>query len=93
MGKDAATQAHRLYNKENAQTTFTWANFPYPSIAMALFNRQIRIKAKDPKGAWDFSSGDGKAFVVTDVEGQLQEPDLPGGGYWLCSASGVEINV
>jgi hypothetical protein len=58
---------------------------------MGLLNREVRVKAKDPKGAWDFSSGDGKRFIVTDVEGQLADGDSPNGGYWLCSCSGIEI--
>jgi hypothetical protein len=91
MGKNAAGQAYRLFHKENAQTTFSWKNVPYPGLIMGLLNREVRLKAKDPKGAWDFSSGDGKRFIVTDVEGQLADGDSPNGGYWLCSCSGIEI--
>jgi hypothetical protein len=91
MGKNAAGQAFRLYHKDNAQTAFSWKNVPYPGLIMGLLNREIKIKAKDPKGSWDFTTGGGKRFIVTDVEGQLQDPDSPNGGYWLCSASGIEI--
>jgi hypothetical protein len=90
MGKNAAAQAQKLFFKSNAVTSFTWKNVPHPMLVMGLLNREIKVYAKDPKGAWDFSSG--KRFVVESVEGSLQETDSPTGGYWLCSASGVEIN-
>lgn len=89
MGKNAAGQAFRLYHRDNAQATFSWKNVPYPGLIMGLLNREIHIKAKDPKGSWDYSTG--KRFVVTDVSGQLQDPDDKNGGYWLCDASGIEI--
>jgi hypothetical protein len=61
----------------------------HPTLALGLFNREIFIKAKDPKGGWDYSSG--KRFIVTDVSGQLQDADKPSGGYWMCDLSGIEI--
>jgi hypothetical protein len=90
LGKNAAFQAKKLYYKSNAQTTFTWKNVPYPTLVMGLLNRLIKIDAKDPKGAWDFTGG--KLFVVTDVEGSLQDAGSPNGGYWLCTVSGIEVN-
>jgi hypothetical protein len=89
LGKDAAVQAGRLYYKENARTTFSWKNFPYPTLAFGLLHRQIILKAKDPKGAWDFSAG--KKFVVESVSVDWQD-NGKGGGVYMCSISGVEVN-
>jgi hypothetical protein len=88
MGKYSLTQAYRLYNKGNAQTTFTWKNFPYPALAFSMLHRPVIIKAKDPKGEWDFSTG--KLFVVEQVSIDWKD-DGHGGGVYLCSASGIEL--
>ncbi|MBA3829900.1 MAG: hypothetical protein H0X33_13250 [Taibaiella sp.] len=89
MGKNAAAQAYKMFHKENAQTIFNWKNMVHPTLALGLFNREILIKAKDPKKGWNFSGG--KRFIVTDVSGELTDADNPNGGYWLCSLSGIEI--
>jgi hypothetical protein len=88
MGKNALVQAGRLYYKENARTTFSWKNFPYPALAMGLLHRVIILKARDPKGAWDYSSG--KRFVVENVSVGWQD-NGKGGGVYLCSISGIEV--
>jgi hypothetical protein len=89
MGRNTASQAEKIFRKGNAQTIFNWKNMVHPTLALGLFNREIFIKAKDPKGGWDYSSG--KRFIVTDVSGQLQDADEPNGGYWMCDLSGIEI--
>jgi hypothetical protein len=88
MGKDGAEQARRLFKKSNARTIFSWKNFPYPTLAMGLLHRVIMLKARDPKGAWDYSSG--KLFVVENVSVDWQDNGR-GGGVYLCSISGIEI--
>jgi hypothetical protein len=82
------SRQYRLYYKENARTTFSWKNFPYPALAMGLLHRVIILKAKDPKGAWDYSSG--KRFVVENVSVDWQD-NGKGGGVYLCSISGIEV--
>lgn len=88
MGFNTGEEARRLYNRANAKTTFKWSNFPYPMLAMGMANRIASLTASDPKGNWSFAD---KRFVVTDVTVELNEPDRPGGGYYLCSIAGVEI--
>lgn len=88
LGKDAGTQAYRLFNKENARTTFTWRNFPYPTLAFGLLNRVVILSAKDPKGAWDYTGG--KRFVVENVTVDWQD-NGKGGGVYMCSISGIEV--
>jgi len=91
MGKNSPAQAQRLFNKGNARTTLTWGNFPYPAMAFGLPGRIINCNMKDPKGAWDFSGGSGKKFVVESVSIDLKNSDSPGGGEYMCSASAIEI--
>jgi hypothetical protein len=88
LGKHADEQAQRIWLSESAETTFSWENFPYPSLAARLFNRVISITGTDPKKAWSFTN---KLFVVTNVSINLQGRDWLGGGVYLCSISGIEI--
>ncbi len=89
-GKRADIQAKKMFYKETAMTTFTLSNFPNPMAAIQLFNRVISITGEDPRKGWKC---DGKRFIVTNVSGQLDDPERPDGGNgYLCTLSGIEVD-
>jgi hypothetical protein len=58
MGLHGQEQARRWWSKSNQQSIFNWNNFPYPELAMGLLGKAVALRAKDPKGAFDFTTGD-----------------------------------
>lgn len=90
LGKRSDIQARRMFAKETAMTTFTWSNVPFPMAAIWLFNRTISITGTDPRNGWNCQD---KRFIVTDVEGQLDDPERPDGGNgYLCTLHGIEVD-
>lgn len=72
------------YQEQKFDQQAAITGMPYIGLAAALFNRIVQVSAKDPRGAFDFSTNPTK-FRVTGVRIKLAGIDkaASGGGYYL----------
>jgi hypothetical protein len=64
QGTNTAQMARNMYAYYSRRTTATISNFPWPSLAMPLYNRVIGIACKDPMGSWDFRPGATSPYYI-----------------------------